>query len=546
MEIVLTLLLVTAGGLLLAPYMTVVFSATEPLSRVETWLYKLSGVDAERSMTWQEYSLALLKFHTIGFFVLFALLSLQGLAPLNPEGLPGLSWHLALNTTVSFITNTNWQAYSGESTLSYLSQMLGLGVQNFLSAASGLAVAIALSRALAQDKGKLGNFWADLTRSLLYILLPLSFLLALFLVSQGVVQNFSGYVRALDGGIIPGGPAASQIAIKQLGTNGGGFFGTNSAHPYENPTPGSNLLQLISILLIPVAMVFTFGALTGLKAHSRALFVTMGILLVSGLGLMLWAESQVHPLIDRISWLEGKELRFTNDSSLLWAGFTTAASNGSVNSMHASLAPLAGGAALMNMMLGEIIFGGAGAGLYGMVLFVILTVFLAGLMVGRTPEYAGKKIGKMEIQLAAIGLILPSVLVLAGTGITLLLPDALTSLSNRGPHGLSELLYAFTSAANNNGSAFAGLNANTPYFNVSLAICMLAGRFGVIIPVLAIAGSLSQKKSLPPSSGTFPTEGPLFIVLLLSVILLVGALTFFPSLCLSVIPEHLVESDLSF
>jgi len=544
METLLTLALTAAAGFLLARYMTLVYSGKVPLFTKITG--RLTGRSADQTMDWKEYAGAVLKLHILGLFALGMILLFQNYAPLNPARLPGLPWHLAFNTAASFVTNTNWQAYSGESTLSYFSQMVGLGVQNFLSAASGMAIAVALSRAIAGHTGKIGNFWTDLTNSLLFILLPLSSFLALILVSQGVVQNFSDYLTTTSGQVIPGGPAASQVAIKQLGTNGGGFFGTNSSHPLENPTPISNLFQIMAILVIPIAMVFCFGDLARQKAHARALFATMGLILLAGLAVMLWAEQRIHPLTGDRSWLEGKELRFTNDSALVWASFTTAASNGSVNAMHSSLAPLAGGVALFNMMLGEILFGGVGAGLYGMILFVILTIFLAGLMVGRTPEYAGKKIGAKEIRLAAIGVILPSAFILVGTAASLLYPEALKSLANRGPHGLSELLYAFTSAANNNGSAFAGLNANTPYFNVFLALCMIVGRFGVILPVLAIAGSLSEKKGVPPSSGSFPIHGPLFATLLAGVILIVGALTFFPALCLSAVSSHLISSDMLF
>lgn len=505
------------------------------------WLERISqviiGKAYKSEMDWKKYAVALLLFNLIGFVFTFLVQVVQTKLPLNPQGLADVSWHLAFNTAVSFISNTNWQSYAGETTLSYFVQMIALTVQNFVSAATGMAVAVALARGIAgRNTSSLGNFWKDLTKGTVYILLPFSILLSTALMSEGVIQNFKPAVEisTLEGAkqSIPMGPAASQIAIKQLGTNGGGYFNANSAHPYENPTPFANWLELISILLIPAGFAFLFGELVGNKKHGKIIFITMFTLLVVGLMASLWSEYSFNPS------LEGKETRFGITNSILWSTFTTAASNGSVNAMHSSLSPIAGGVAMFNIMLGEIIFGGVGSGLYGMILFAILTVFLAGLMVGRTPEYLGKKIESREIQMTILAILLPSAAILIFAGISMLLPMALSSLASKGPHGLSEVLYAFTSAAGNNGSAFAGLNANTPYYNVCLGIAMLIGRYGVIFPVLAIAGSLAQKKYSPPSFGTFTTEGGLFVVLLISTILIVGGLTFFPVLGLGPIVEH--------
>lgn len=517
-----------------------------PLQWLERLTKKLVGSEYRSEMNWKAYTKAFIFFHLIGFGFVFLIQLFQSYLPMNPQGLPNVPWHLAFNTAVSFITNTNWQSYAGETTLSYFVQMVGLTVQNFVSAASGMAVAVALARGLSRAQTPLiGNFWQDLTRGTVYILLPLSFILSTVLISEGVVQNFSpaAQIETLEGAkeTVPLGPAASQIAIKQLGTNGGGYFNANSAHPLENPTPFSNWLQLISILLIPAGFAFLFGHLVQDRKHGAVIFATMFILLVLGLVGSLWAEYSQNTSMGGISALmEGKETRFGVTNSILWSTFTTAASNGSVNSMHSSLSPIAGGIALLNMMLGEIIFGGVGSGLYGMILFVILTVFIAGLMVGRTPEYLGKKIEARDIQLTILAVLLPSAVVLVGAGISLVLPSGLSSLANTGPHGLSEVLYAFTSAANNNGSAFAGLNANTPYYNLMLGFAMLLGRFGVLIPVLAIAGNLAQKKTSPPTFGTFTTNNGLFVALLIGVILIVGGLTFLPSLSLGPIVEHLL------
>ncbi len=540
MQILFTLITLLIMTPILGSFMAKVFLNQKtflslPMQPIEKIICKISGVTPNEEMGWWEYTSALLCFNALGFVFVFLIQLLQQHLPLNPQNLPNVSWHLAFNTAVSFMTNTNWQAYSGETTLSYLTQMLGLSVQNFVSAATGMAVAVALARGLRKNTtGKIGNFWVDMTRSILYILLPLALLYSLLLLGQGVVQSFSPYVHVdtLEGSaqILPLGPAASQIAIKQLGTNGGGFFNNNSSHPFENPTPFSNWLELIALLLIPAALTYTFGVLVQARKQGAVLFATMFGLLVVGLGLSLWSEYLINPIHGLASAMEGKETRLGVTNSVLWSVFTTAASNGSVNAMASSLSPLAGGVALFNIMLGEIIFGGVGAGLYGMLLFVILTVFLSGLMVGRTPEYLGKKIESHEIQMSILAILVPSAFILMGAGVSLAFPESLTSLSHKGPHGLTEMLYAFASAAGNNGSAFAGFNANTPYYNILLGIGMLLGRFAVIIPVLAIAGSMALKKSAPPSFGTFTTDNWLFIILLIGVIIIVGGLTFFPHL----------------
>lgn len=523
-----------------------------PMGWMERIIKILVGGAYEVEMNWKQYAKALLLFSLIGIAFTFLIQLFQASLPLNPQALPNVSWHLALNTAISFVTNTNWQSYAGETTLSYLVQMVGLTVQNFVSAATGMAVAVALGRGIAhRNSNVIGNFWQDLTRGTVYILLPFSILLAGALITQGVVQSLSPAVEVttLEGAkqTIPLGAAASQISIKQLGTNGGGFYNANSAHPFENPTPFSNWLQLISILLIPAGFAFLFGELVKNRKHGAILFATMFALLVAGLSLSLWAEYQSNPSLGASMLMEGKETRFGITNSILWSTFTTAASNGSVNAMHSSLTPIAGGIAMFNMMLGEIIFGGVGSGLYGMILFVILTVFIAGLMVGRTPEYLGKKVEAREIQMTILAILLPSAAVLIGAGISAVLPVALSSLASKGPHGLSEILYAFASAGNNNGSAFAGLNANTPYYNIALGIEMLIGRFGVIFPVLAIAGSMAEKKYSPPSFGTFTTDNSLFVGLLIGVILIVGGLTFLPSLSLGPIVEHfLMQSGRTF
>ncbi|KJH82433.1 potassium-transporting ATPase subunit KdpA [Stutzerimonas stutzeri] len=521
---------------------------TPVLEPVERLCYRAAGIDPEREQDWKHYSLALLALTAASLMALFAILMGQGNLPLNPQGVAGMDWPLALNTAVSFVTNTNWQAYSGEAQLSYFSQMLGLGVQNFISPAVGLAVLVVFCRSLTRRSSKeVGNFWVDLTRAVLYGLLPLSLMLALLLVWQGVPQSFASYVHVttLQGAdrTIPLGPAASQIAIKQMGTNGGGFFGVNSAHPFENPTAWSNLFEVVSIILIPAALVFMFGHYVRDLRQSRAILGCMLLVFVLGLGITLVAEHQPNPAlaglaIEQGGSLEGKESRLGIAASALWATATSAASNGSVNAMHDSFSPLGGMVPLVNMMLGEIIFGGVGAGLYGMLLFVLITVFLAGLMIGRTPEYLGKKLEVREVRLlVATLLVMPvGVLVLVALGVSLSGPAA--SIGNPGPHGLSQILYAYTSGTGNNGSAFAGFGADTTYHDLMIAFAMLLGRFGYILPVLAIAGSIAAKNRAPVDANSFPTHGPLFVVLLTLVILVVGGLTFLPALALGPIAEH--------
>ena len=515
---------------------------------LEKLAYKFSGIDSDEETNWKSYTFSLLMFNLVGFVFVFLLQLFQAQLPLNPTGLPNVSWHSAFNTSVSFMTNTNWQGYSGETTLSYFVQMIGLTVQNFVSAATGIAVLLALIRGLARKTTDLlGNFWTDLTRTTLYILLPLSILFAVVLVGQGVVQNFKTYdtVQTLQGAsqVIPMGPAASQIAIKQLGTNGGGFFNANSAHPFENPTPFSNFLEMLFILLIPGALTYTYGKMVGSTRQGWTIFSAMLILLVIGLSISLYAEYSSNPIFGNLPLMEGKETRIGITNSILWSTATSAASNGSVNAMHDSLSPLSGMVAMINLMLGEIIFGGVGAGLYGMVIFIILTVFIAGLMVGRTPEYLGKKIQKFEVQMAILAVLAPNVVILLFAAWASVSSPGLSSLNNAGPHGLSEILYAFSSAAGNNGSAFAGLNANTVFYNLTLGIGMLIGRFGIIIPVMAIAGSMAKKKITPSSAGTFHTDNWLFIGLLIAVILIVGGLTHFPALSFGPIIEHLLMNN---
>lgn len=478
--------------------------------------------------------------------VLFFLLQLlQGWLPLNPQGFLGVEPALAFNTAVSFVTNTNWQAYGGENTMSYLTQMTGLSVQNFVSAATGNSVLLALIRGISRTSTEtIGNFWVDLTRTIVYLLLPFCIIFALFLVSQGVIQNVHSYVEAktLADEIqnIPMGPVASQIAIKQLGTNGGGFFNANSAHPFENPTPLSNFLETFAILCIPAAATYMYGLLIKSRKQGWVIFSVMFILWLGGLAIALTSEYTSNPVLNVNPVLEGKETRFGITNSVLWAVTTTGTSNGSVDSMHSSLSPLAGGTAMFNIMIGEVVFGGVGVGLCGMLMFVLLTVFLAGLMVGRTPEYLGKKIEKTEMQWVMLAILTPCALILLGAGIASILPIALESLANTGPHGLSEILYAFSSAAGNNGSAFAGLNANTYFYNIVLGIVMILARLAILVPSLAIAGNLAQKSIMAPSLGTFATDKLLFGVLLFSVIFIVAALTFFPALSLGPIIEQIL------
>lgn len=527
------------------------------LGPVERICYRISSVDPQVEQSWKHYALALLAFNLAGFVLLFLILLFQDALPLNPQQLPGMEWSLAFNTTMSFVGNTNWQAYSGEASLSYLSQMVGLTVQNFVSAATGLAVLVALCRGISRRSSQsLGNFWVDMTRATLYGLLPISLGLALLLVWQGVPQNFAHYVDALtlqgaDQAVsqtLPMGPAASQIAIKQLGTNGGGFFGVNSAHPFENPTAWSNLLELVSILLIPAALVFTFGHYVKDMRQSRAILGCMLALLLIGGGVSLWAEHQPNPAlnlvgVEQTAPLEGKETRFGTTGTVLWSVATTAASNGSVNGMHDSLNPLTGMVALVNMMLGEVVFGGVGVGLNGLLLNVLIAVFLAGLMIGRTPEYLGKKLQAREVQLLVATLLVMPVGVLVLGAIAASLPGPAGAVSNPGPHGFSQLLYAYTSATANNGSAFGGFGANTTFHNLMLGLAIFIGRFGYILPVLALAGSLAVKKAAPQGAisdqHSFPTHGPLFVTLLTVTILLVGGLTFLPTLALGPIAEHL-------
>ena len=537
----------------LGSYMYKVFTGEKhlmsgPLGWLERLTYKFVGVDATEETNWKTYAFGLLLFNLIGFVFVFLLQLTQSYLPMNPAHLPNVSWHSAFNTAVSFMTNTNWQGYSGETTLSYLVQMLALTVQNFVSAATGIAVLLALTKGLSRKTtDKLGNFWVDLTRATLYVLIPLSIVFAIFLVGQGVIQNFDTYQTAhtLQGTtqVIPMGPVASQEAIKQLGTNGGGFFNANSAHPFENPTPLSNLLEMLAILLIPAGLTFTYGKMVGSKRQGWTIFIVMLILLLSGLAISLYGEYSANPILGHSALMEGKETRLGITNSVLWSTSTSAASNGSVNAMHDSLSPLAGMVAMINIMLGEIIFGGVGAGIYGMVVFIILTVFIAGLMVGRSPEYLGKKVEAFEVTMAIIANLATSFVILLFTAWASVSSLGLSSLNNAGPHGFSEMLYAFSSAAGNNGSAFAGLNANTVFYNLLLGFGMLIGRFGVIIPILAIAGNMAKKKITPVSTGTFQTDNWLFVALLIGVILIVGGLTYFPALSFGPIVEHLLMNN---
>ena len=533
------------------------------LNPIENFIYKILKIDKDEEMDWKKYSISIIAFSIIGFVILFLLQMVQGILPLNPEGIKGVTWDLSFNTTSSFVTNTNWQSYSGESQLSYLTQMLGLTVQNFVSAAVGIAVLFALIRGFTRVKGKtIGNFWVDATRSIIHILMPLSIVVSLLIASQGVVQNFSAYqevellqpITLEDGTVItkqvlPQGPAASQIAIKQLGTNGGGFFGVNSAHPLENPTPFSNAVEMISILLIPAALCFTFGRNIKDKRQGRAIFIAMFLMLVIALSVIAVNEANATPQLAQSGVvdvstinqaggnMEGKESRFGIASSSTWAAFTTAASNGSVNSMHDSYTPLGGMVTMLLMQLGEVVFGGVGCGLYGMLAFAIIAVFMAGLMVGRTPEYLGKKIEPFEMKMAMLVCLATPIATLIGSGIASVVPSVIDSLNNSGAHGFSEMLYAYSSAGGNNGSAFAGFSANTPFINVSIGLVMLFARFVPMIATLAIAGSLVKKKKVAVSAGTLPTHDALFIGLLVFVVLLVGALSFFPALALGPIAE---------
>ena len=526
------------------------------LKPVERLIYRIGGVEAEHEMDWREYALALLIFSAVSMLLTYFIERLQHFLPWNPQHLVGVAADLAWNTAASFTTNTNWQSYTPETTMSYFTQMVTLAYHNFTSAACGIAVAITVIRGLFRKESKtIGNFWVDVTRGLLWILLPLCIVLTPILIEQGVTQNLHPYTVATtlehQTQTIAQGPVASQEAIKMLGTNGGGFFNANSAHPFENPTPLTNFLEILAIFLIPAALTVTLGKLSGSPGHGWAVFSTMTILFVIGLVTVYWAESQPHPLLHGVTQqvsaispggnMEGKETRFGIPGSSLFAVVTTDASCGAVNSMHDSFSPLGGMVLLANILLGEIIFGGVGAGMYGMLIFVVLSVFIAGLMVGRTPEYLGKKIEAFDIKMSMLYVLIFPLIILILTAISVLAPKmGLSALSNSGPHGLTEMLYAYTSATGNNGSAFAGLSANTHWFNYTLGFAMLAGRFLMIIPVLALAGNLAQKKTIPPSPGTFPVNTGLFAVLLTGVILIVGALTFFPVVSLGPILEHLL------
>ncbi len=555
------------GWLQIAFYMAVLTALVVPLGRfmasvfegertflspvlrpVESVLYRVSGVDETREQGWLTYTVAMLLFNAAGFIAVYGLMRLQAVLPFNPAEQSAAAPDLSFNTAVSFATNTNWQNYGGESTLSYLTQMVGLTTQNFVSAATGIALAVALIRAFARASGKtVGNFWVDLTRCTLYILLPISIVAALVLVWQGVPQNLGSYVDAttLEGAkqVLSQGPAASQIAIKQLGTNGGGFWSANSSVPFENPTPLSNFIEVLFILLISAALTHTFGRMVKDARQGWALYAVMSIILIAFLAVTYWAEAHGNANFAALGIdptnMEGKEVRFGIANSSLWAVTTTAASNGSVNAMHDSFTPLGGLMPLLLIQLGEIVFGGVGSGLYGMFLFVIITVFIAGLMVGRTPEYLGKKIEAKEVKMAMLAVLCLPLSILGFTAIAVLIPDALASTNNAGPHGFSEILYAYSSQTGNNGSAFAGLTGNTLWYNTTGGLAMLIGRYFVIIPAMAIAGSLVAKKIVPASPGTFPTHSGLFIGLLIGVILIVGGLTFFPALALGPIVEHL-------
>jgi potassium-transporting ATPase potassium-binding subunit len=534
-------------------YMTRVFNG-EPtflspvLRPVERGLYWIGGVDEKREQHWLTYAVAMLLFHVGGFLVIYGLMRLQALLPLNPAEQSAVAPDLSFNTAISFLTNTNWQNYGGESTLSYLTQMVGLTHQNFLSAATGIALAVALIRGFSRSSMRtIGNFWVDVTRCTLYILLPICIVYALFLVWQGMPQTLGAYVEAttLEGAkqTIAVGPVASQVAIKMLGTNGGGFFNANAAHPFENPTALSNFVQMISIFSLGAALTNVFGRMVGNQRQGWAILAVMGVLFLAGVAVTYWAEANGTSTLTALGLsggnMEGKEVRFGIVASSLFAVITTAASCGAVNAMHDSFTALGGMIPLINMQLGEIIVGGVGAGLYGMLLFVVLAIFVAGLMVGRTPEYVGKKIEAREVKMAMLAILVLPLMYLGWTAVAVVLPSAVASMANAGPHGFTEVLYAFTSATGNNGSAFGGLTGNTFFYNLTLASSMFVGRFFMIVPAMALAGSLAAKKSIPPSAGTLPTTGGLFVGLVVGVILIIGGLTFFPALALGPIVEHL-------
>ena len=557
-EIVFVLIFLATVSLLALPlgeYIAKVFTGnltllTKILRPLEKLVYKISGVDENYEMGWKTYTFSFLIFTFYGFVGLFTLQELQQFLPLNPQKLGPVRWDTALNTAISFVTNTNWQSYSGEETMSYLTQMLGLTVQNFLSAASGIAVAIAFIRGFIRtNTNTIGNFWVDLTRSMIYILLPLSILLAFTFISEGMIQNLKPYLsfQTLEGrnNTLPFGPVASQIAIKFLGTNGGGFFNVNSAHPFENPTPFTSFLQILAMLLIPAALPFAFGALINKRKQGWAIFVSMLILFLAGLTISVYSEMKGNPLLAQLGIInginmEGKEVRFGIIPSVLFAQTTTSTSCGGVNSMHDSFLPLTGLVLLFNMAIGEVIFGGVGVGLTGLLINAVLTMFIVGLMIGRSPEFLGKKLEPFEMLMSAICILSTPIFVLIFSGIAISCTLGLSSLNNLGPHGLSEILYAFTSPSGNNGSAFAGINANTLFYNLITAAAMLIGRLTTIIPALAISGSLAEKKIIPQSSATFSTDVPLFVWLLVAVVILVGGLTYFPVLALGPILEHLL------
>lgn len=542
------LLLLLALTPLLGSYIANVFmdewTILHPLLQpIEKFSYKVAHINPKEEMSWRTYCKVLIYFNLYGFALLFLLQLCQGMLFLNPEKLPGVSWSLAFNTAASFVTNTNWQAYAGETTLSYLTQMLGLTSQNFLSPASGMAALLALTRGISRRSVEtIGNFWVDVVKTVVYLLLPLAFLLAIALVSQGVIQSFSPAVNVttLENEVqtIPLGPTASQVAIKQLGTNGGGFFNTNSAHPYENPSHLTNFLQMLSLVLIPASLVYAYGVMISSKHDGWVLFFVMLALWSAGTLLAIYSENIANPVLLEFPILEGKETRFGITNSIIWSTLTTSTSNGSVNSMLSSLSPLAQAVVLLNIMLEEVIFGGIGVGLCGMLIFTLFTVFLSGLMVGRTPEYLGKKIEKREIQWVCLVILVPAILTLLGSAISCLLPIATSETLHKGPHGLTEIIYAFASSAANNGSGFNGLHADTPYFNISLGIIMILSRVSILVPCVAIGGLLARKRASPQSSGTFSTNTFLFGLLLFSVIIIMGSLTFFSALALGPVVEH--------
>jgi potassium-transporting ATPase potassium-binding subunit len=555
-DLIFILILIFVTIILAVPigkYMSKVFTGqktfmTPLMLPVEQLIYRIVGINENEEMNWKRYAYALIVFNIIAIIFIFALQILQGFLPLNPQHMPGVRWDTALNTAISFVTNTNWQSYAGETTMSYFTQMLGLAVQNFVSAAVGIATILVLVRGFTRkNTGNLGNFWVDMTRTILYILLPLSIIFAIVLVSQGVVQTLDPYTTAetLDGvnQTIPLGPAASQIAIKMLGSNGGGFFNVNSAHPFENPNSITNFLETLAILLLPISLVFAFGYMVRNFRQGLAIFAVMMILFVMGLCVALWAEDQENPILQKIGIsggnLEGKEVRFGVTESTIWGVLTTMVSNGGVNMMHDSVMPLTGLVFMFNMATGEVIFGGLGVGLAGMLFYIILTMFIAGLMIGRTPEFLGKKLGPPEMSLAVIPIVLPHAAILTLAAIAISTSQGLTGLNNPSAHGMSEILYAYLSTVGNNGSAFAGLSANTVFYNLTGGVAMLIGRFATIIPAIALAGLLAQKGKIPISSATFPTTGPLFIILVVMVVILLGALTFFSVFALGPGLEHL-------